>query len=136
MNILEGKIVSIKKVDEFVSLNIEVKDKIFSAVVLDSDSLSWMQTGQSANIIFKEMEVMIATVSSKISARNAFVSKIKGIEMGELFANVVFDFDGEEISSVITKHSCEELGCAEGGEFIWFVKSNEVTIQKGDKSGR
>lgn len=136
MNILEGKIVSIKKVDEFVSLNIEVKDKIFSAVVLDSDSLSWMQTGQSANLIFKEMEVMIATVSSKISARNAFVSKIKEIEMGELFANVVFDFDGEEISSVITKHSCEELGCREGGEFIWFVKSNEVTIQKGGKSGR
>ncbi|MDQ1268144.1 MAG: hypothetical protein QG560_787 [Campylobacterota bacterium] len=136
MNILEGKIVSIKKVDEFVSLNIEVKDKIFSAVVLDSDSLSWMRTGQSANIIFKETEVMIATVSSKVSARNAFVSKIKEIEMGELFANVVFDFDGEEISSIITKQSCEELGCAEGNEFIWFVKSNEVTIQKGGKSGR
>ncbi|MDO9266486.1 MAG: TOBE domain-containing protein [Sulfurimonas sp.] len=136
MNILEGKIVSIKKVDEFVSLNIEVKDKIFSAVVLDSDSLSWMQTGQSANIIFKEMEVMIATPSSRVSARNAFVSKIKEIEMGELFANVVFDFDGEEISSVITKQSCEELGCREGSEFIWFVKSNEVTIQKGGKSGR
>ncbi|MFA5455411.1 MAG: hypothetical protein WC272_08845 [Sulfurimonas sp.] len=136
MNILEGKIVSIKKVDEFVSLNIEVKDKIFSAVVLDSDTLSWMQTGQSANIIFKEMEVMIATVSSRVSARNAFVSKIKEVETGALFANVVFDFDGEEISSIITKQSCQELGCVEDGEFIWFVKSNEVTIQKGGKSGR
>ncbi len=136
MNILEGKIVSIEKVDEFLSLNILVGDKNFFAVVLYSDTLSWMQTGQRANLIFKEMEVMIATLSSKISARNAFVSKIKEIEMGELFANVIFDFEGKEISSVITKHSCKELGCREGSEFIWFVKSNEVTIQKGAKSGR
>lgn len=136
MNILEGKIVSVKKVDDFLSIHVEVNAKIFSAVVLDSDTLSWAETGERANIIFKEMEVMIATVSSRVSARNAFVSKIKEIEMGELFANVVFDFEGKEISSVITKHSCVELGCAEGGEFIWFVKSNEVTIQKGGKSGR
>ncbi len=136
MNILEGKIVSLKKVDDFLSINVEANGKIFSAVVLDSEALSWAKSGERANIIFKEMEVMIATQSSRVSARNAFVSKIKEIETGELFANVVFDFDGEEISSVITKHSCEELGCAEGGEFIWFVKSNEVTIQKGGKSGR
>lgn len=136
MNILEGKIVSVKKVDDFLSIHIEANKRVFSAVVLDSDTLLWAKTGERANIIFKEMEVMIATPSSRVSARNAFVSKIKEIEMGELFANVVFDFDGEEISSVITKHSCEELGCAEGGEFIWFVKSNEVTIQKGAKSGR
>ena len=136
MNILEGKIVSIEKVDEFLSLNILVGDKNFFAVVLYSDALSWMQTGQSANIIFKEMEVMIATLSSKISARNAFVSRIKEIETGELFANVIFDFEGKEISSVITRHSCEELGCSEGSEFIWFVKSNEVTIGMGDNSGR
>ena len=113
-----------------------VGDKNFFAVVLYSDALSWMQTGQSANIIFKEMEVMIATLSSKISARNAFVSRIKEIETGELFANVIFDFEGKEISSVITRHSCEELGCSEGSEFIWFVKSNEVTIGMGDNSGR
>lgn len=136
MNILEGEIVSVKKVDDFLSIDVEVNTKIFSAVVLQSETLSWAKVGEKANIIFKEMEVMIATASSRVSARNAFLSKIKEIEMGELFANVVFDFEGKEISSVITKHSCEELGCAEGGEFIWFVKSNEVTIQRGGKSGR
>ncbi|MDQ1339862.1 MAG: hypothetical protein QG567_1018 [Campylobacterota bacterium] len=136
MNILNGKIISIEKVNEFLSLNILVGDKNFFAVVLYSDTLSWMQTGRSANLIFKEMEVMIATVSSKISARNAFVSKIKEVEVGKLFANVIFDFDGKEISSVIKKKSCEELGCNEGGEFIWFVKSNEVTIQMGENSGK
>ena len=127
---------SVKKFDDFLSIHVEVNTKVFSAVVLQSETLLWAEAGERANIIFKEMEVMIATVSSKVSARNAFVSKIKEIEMGALFANVVFDFDGKEISSVITKHSCQELGCAEGGEFIWFVKSNEVTIQKGGKSGR
>jgi len=136
MNILEGKIVSVKKVDDFLSIDVDVNGNVFSAVVLHSDTLLWVQIGQSANIIFKEMEVMIATPSSRVSARNAFVSKIKEIEMGRLFANVLFDFDGKEISSIITKHSCEELGCADGDEFIWFVKSNEVTIQKGAKSGR
>jgi molybdopterin-binding protein len=136
MNILEGRIVSVKKFDDFLSIHVEVNTKVFSAVVLQSETLLWAEAGERANIIFKEMEVMIATVSSKVSARNAFVSKIKEIEMGALFANVVFDFEGEEISSVITKHSCQELGCAEGGEFIWFVKSNEVTIQKRGKSGR
>jgi len=75
---------------------------------------------------------MLATTTSKVSTQNAFVSKIKEVEVGELFANVVFDFEAEEISAFITKTSFEELSCSVGATFLWFIKANEITIQNGN----
>ncbi len=130
MNILQGTITSIKKVDSFISVGIEVNGKGFNSIILDSSSTDWLRVGVKANIIFKEAEVMIGSKNSQVSARNAHVSKITEIEMGRLFANIIFDFDGHEISSIISKNSCIKLECEVGKEFLWFVKVNEMTLQE------
>ncbi len=132
MNLLKGSIVNIKQVDSLISLEIEVGTKIFTSLVIANEKEDQYKIGESVNVIFKETEVMIATHNSKVSARNAFISPIISIEKGELLCSVSFAFDSFTISSIITKSALFELFCEVGKEYLWFIKSNEVSIQKID----
>ena len=128
MNSLNGTIKHTKTVDGITHVYIEVGNKILSSLILSDDEE--YQKEQEVNLLFKETEVMIATKESIVSARNSFVSHITLINIGEILAQVEFDFDGIRIVSIITKGALYELKCNIGDEFRWFVKSNEVSIQK------
>lgn len=128
MNSLNGIIKHTKTVDGIAHIHIEVGNKILSSLILSDDEE--YQKEQEVNLLFKETEVMIATKESIVSARNSFVSHITLINIGEILAQVEFDFDGIRIVSIITKGALYELKCNIGDEFRWFVKSNEISIQK------
>lgn len=128
MNSLNGTIKHTKTVDGITHVYIEVGNKILSSLILSDDEE--YQKEQEVNLLFKETEVMIATKESIVSARNSFVSPITLINIGEILAQVEFDFDGIRIVSIITKGALYDLKCNIGDEFRWFVKSNEVSIQK------
>lgn len=129
MNKLSGIIRDIKSVDGVSHIFVDVEDKIFSILVLSGDEE--YQKGEIVNLLFKETEVMIASKESIVSARNSFVSPITYINMGEILAEVHFDFDGIYVVSVVTIGAVEDLKCNVGEQFRWFVKSNEVSIIKG-----
>ncbi|MGX3011974.1 TOBE domain-containing protein [Helicobacter sp. 23-1044] len=100
---------------------------IFSAVLLDfADNLA---QGNECNVIFKESEVMIAALDSRVSARNCFLSRIVKIECDEIFARIFLDFDGIQITALITKEASLELNLKVGEIVLWFVKSNEVMVE-------
>lgn len=128
MNTLSGTIKEIKTVEGITHLRVEVEDKILSSLIL-SDEKEY-KTEESVNLFFKETEVMIATKESIVSARNSFVSPITFINIGELLAQVEFNFYGTKIVSMVTKDALYDLKCQVGDEFRWFVKSNEISIQK------
>jgi molybdopterin-binding protein len=128
MNQLSGTIKHTKNVDGLTHIYIEVGDKILSSLILSGDEE--YQKGEIVNLLFKETEVMIASKESIVSARNSFVSPITYINMGEILAEVHFDFDGIQIVSVVTRGALYDLKCNVGDEFRWFVKSNEVSIAK------
>lgn len=128
MNKLTGFIQEIKSCDDIVQISIDIKGEIFTSLILSSNEV--YKIGQKINILFKETEVMIASVSSKISARNAFICKITEIKNGEILSSISFDFFGDKIVSIITKNALLDLNCKENEEFMWFVKSNEISIQK------
>ena len=128
MNSLNGIIKHTKTVDGITHVYIEVGNKILSSLILSDDEE--YQKEQEVNLLFKETEVMIATKESIVSARNSFVSPITLINIGEILAQVEFDFDGIRIVSIITKGALYDLKCNIGDEFRWFVKSNEISIQK------
>lgn len=128
MNSLNGTINHTKTVDGITHVYIEVGNKILSSLILSDDEE--YQKEQEVNLLFKETEVMIATKESIVSARNSFVSPITLINIGEILAQVEFDFDGIRIVSIITKGALYDLKCNIGDEFRWFVKSNEISIQK------
>ena len=83
MNKLTGFIKEIKSCDDIVQISIDVKGKTFTSLILSSNET--YKLGEKINILFKETEVMIATVFSKVSARNAFICKITDIKNGEIF---------------------------------------------------
>lgn len=128
MNKLTGFIKEIKSCDDIVQISIDVKGKNFTSLILASNET--YKLGEKINILFKETEVMIATVFSKVSARNAFICKITDIKNGEILSSISFDFYGDKIVSIITKNALLDLNCKEDEEFMWFIKSNEITIQK------
>ncbi|ABB44202.1 conserved hypothetical protein [Sulfurimonas denitrificans DSM 1251] len=129
MNRVSGVIKEIKKSGEIEHLIIDTKNELFSALILSGNES--YKIGQSVYLLFKESEVMIATLESMVSARNSFISKIIEIEEGEILANVTFDFYGSKISSIITKDALREFTCRVGDEKRWFVKSNEISILLG-----
>lgn len=128
MNKLNGYIKEIKTCDEILQVFIDINGKVFTSLILSSNEK--YEINQKVNILFKETEVMIATKNSKISARNTFLSKILSIQNGEILSAVRFDFLGKNIDCIVTKNAVLDLECKIDEEFIWFVKSNEISIQK------
>jgi len=65
----------------------------------------------------------------KLSARNHLRGKIKAIEIGAVNVDVVVEIaPGIEISSIITKKSCENLGLEVGKEAYAVIKASNVMI--------
>ena len=128
MNKLSGTIKHTKSVEGITHIHIEVGDKILSSLILGDEEA--YQKNENVRLLFKETEVMIASKESIVSARNAFVSPIIFINTGEILAEIHFDFDGIKIVSVVTMGALHDLKCNVGDKFLWFVKSNEVSIAR------
>lgn len=128
MNQLSGTIKHTKSSEGITHIYIEVGDTILSSLILGDEEE--YKKGEIVNLLFKETEVMIASKESIVSARNAFISPITYINMGEILAEVHFDFNGIKIVSVVTRGALYDLKCNVGDKFLWFVKSNEVSITK------
>ena len=66
----------------------------------------------------------------KITARNQLSGTVTSIKLGGVMAEVVIDVAGNEIVSVVTRHSAEDLGLAEGDTVTAIIKSTEVMLAK------
>lgn len=65
----------------------------------------------------------------KLSARNALKGTVKEIDVGAVNVDVVVEVaPGLEISSIITKKSCERLGLEVGKEVYAVIKASNVMI--------
>ena len=69
----------------------------------------------------------------RISARNQLGGVVTQVHLGAVMATVVIRLaGGEEVTSVITKDSAQDLGLAEGDQVTAVIKSTEVMIAKED----
>ena len=131
MNKIKGEILEIESCGELSSVKVKSKSgAIFSSLMLDIGSFG-VEVGEEINMLFKENEVLIATKESVLSARNAFTCRVCKVNKGELLSEVGFEFEDGVVSSIITTDSLIRLGIKEDSEFMWFVKANEVTLQRG-----
>lgn len=65
----------------------------------------------------------------KISARNMLKAKVVSVNHGAVNSEVVVELPcGQQIVSVITKTSAEDLGLAEGKEVYAVIKATNVMI--------
>jgi molybdate transport system regulatory protein len=69
----------------------------------------------------------------RLSARNQLDGVVTDVQLGSVMATVVVRLSGgQEVTSVITKDSAQELGLAEGDSVTAVIKSTEVMIAKED----
>ena len=65
----------------------------------------------------------------KISARNVLKGRIKSIQIGAVNVEVIVEVaEGVEMTSIITKGSCESLGLEVGKEALLIVKASNVMV--------
>lgn len=65
----------------------------------------------------------------KISARNVLKGKVKEVTPGAVNTEIIVELPGgQEIVSVITRHSADELGVAPGKEVYAVIKASNVIL--------
>jgi molybdopterin-binding protein len=65
-----------------------------------------------------------------ISARNQLEGKVVEVKLGDIMAHVVVRIGKNQIESVITRRSAEELGLKKGDKVTVVIKSTGVMLQK------
>src|SRR5438128_1317802 len=65
-----------------------------------------------------------------LSARNQLRGQIKDVKLGNIMAHIVVQIGENEIESVITRRSAEEMDLKTGDTVTAINKSTEVMLQK------
>jgi len=65
-----------------------------------------------------------------ISARNQLEGKIVEVTLGDIMAHVVVRIGKNQLESVITRKSAEQLALKKGDKVTVIVKSTEVMVEK------
>jgi molybdopterin-binding protein len=66
----------------------------------------------------------------ELSARNQLKGTVTGILLGGVMAEVTVDVNGQELVSVITRKSAENLGLKEGDTIKVVIKATEVLLAR------
>ena len=66
-----------------------------------------------------------------LSARNQLRGSVAEVNFGEIMAHVVVQVGENEIESIITRRSAEEMHLKKGDPVTVVIKSTEVMISKG-----
>lgn len=101
------------------------------------ETCDYLKIGEIVSILFKETEVSIAkNLSGGISLRNRITSTIKSMKKGKILSEIVLDYKDKEVTSIITRRSCDDLELCVGDKVVGLVKSNEVAIAKAKRHDR
>jgi molybdate transport system regulatory protein len=70
-------------------------------------------------------------MSANLTTRNQLQGTVSGVTIGAVVAEIKVDVQGDEFVAVITKHSAERLGLADGDAVTVLIKATEVMLAKG-----
>ena len=129
-NILDGKVVEIKKGATTAHVLIDVKGQIVTASITDEsvDDLG-LKVGEAVKAVIKSSDVLVALGPDlKISARNIFDGKIVDIKKGVTTAHVLIDVKGQTLTAAITEESVASLGLKVGEAVKAVIKSSDVLV--------
>ena len=134
MNRLRGRIISIQSNDHVSLVDVDVSGDIFTATLLETpEDAAYLRMGNVVDVLFKETEVSLAKgLSGLISLRNRVNTTVKFVRSGIILSEVVLDYRGQAISSIITTGSIRRLDIKPGDEVEALVKANEVTLMEAD----
>jgi molybdate transport system regulatory protein len=130
MNKLRGRITRIESNDHVSLVDVDVSGDHFTATLLETpQDASYLNVGNAVDVLFKETEVSLAKgLTGLISLRNRVLTTVKQVRSGVILSEVVLDYRGQTISSIITSGSIKRMDIKAGDEVEAIVKANEVTL--------
>ncbi|MFA6901526.1 MAG: TOBE domain-containing protein [Gallionellaceae bacterium] len=130
MNKLRGRITHIESNDHVSLVDVEVMGDGFTATLLETpEDAAYLKIGNAVEVLFKETEVSLAKgLSGMISLRNRMHTTVKQVRSGVILSEVVLDYRGRQISSIITTRSIKRMDIKAGDDVEALVKANEVTL--------
>jgi len=132
MNILKGKIASIKVNGDLSIVKVDLGHTIFSTILIDTPATAdYLKLDNEVKVIFKETEVILGVGDmSGISLRNKLVGKVSSIESDQLLSKVTIKTDLGLVTSIITSNAVAQLKIVEGLEVSAMIKTNELMLSK------
>lgn len=132
MNSIKAKIVDIQSTQSLSLVSLEANKLHFKSIVIDTpNTCDYLSLDEEINMIFKEMEVSIATETNlPLSSQNQIPGKIVSLQKGKLLTKVKLHSSLGEISAVITTDSAKRLGLKLGQEVFALVKTNELMLSR------
>lgn len=132
MNQLRGRIVCIESNDHVSLVDVEISGDTFSAMLLETpESAPYLAIGNEVQVLFKETEVSLAKdLSGQISLRNRVHGTVRHIRSGAILSEVVIDYRGQPLTSIITTRSVKRLALSEGDRIEALIKANEVSLME------
>lgn len=132
MNILKGKIASIKVNGDLSIVKVDLGNILFSTILIDTpETADFLKLNNEVKVIFKETEVILGVGDmSGISLRNKLFGVVHRIESDELLSKVTIKTDVGIISSIITSNAVKQLNIVEGLELSAMIKTNEMMLSK------
>ena len=132
MNILKGKISSIKVNGDLSIVKVNLGHTTFSTILIDTpNTADYLKLDNEVSVIFKETEVILGVGDmSGISLRNKLVGKVISIESDMLLSKVTINTDLGPITSIITSNAVTQLKIVEGLEVSAMIKTNELMLSK------
>ena len=126
MNALLGEITGFDETNELSLVRVRTAVGDFSVLMLNFSHSLNAQKGTKVELLFKENELILAQKNAKISADNAFLGKITGIERGKMLWQV---FLKQDLSTIITAQAGEALNLSLNDEVSCFVKADNIIIR-------
>lgn len=134
MNKLRGRITKIESNDHVSLVDVDVSGDSFTATLLETpEDAPYLKAGNSVDVLFKETEVSLAKgLTGLISLRNRVMTTVRLVRSGVILSEVMLDYRGQSISSIITTRSITRMDIKPGDEVEALVKANEVTLMEVD----
>ena len=134
MNRLRGQITGIESNGHISLVDVAVNGDTFAAILLEApDSAAYLAVGNPVDVLFKETEVSLAkNLSGLISLRNRMRATVQHIRQGEILSEVVLDYRGQPLTSIITSRSIQRMEIREGDEVEALIKANEVSLTEAE----
>jgi molybdopterin-binding protein len=132
MNSLKGKITSLKTNGSLSLVTILVEDVFFNTIVIETpDTASYLKTGNSIKVIFKETEVVIGKgISHTISIQNKVIGEILELKKGELLSKLIINTTVGQLIAVITTDSLYQLQLEVGEKITAMIKTTEIMLSE------
>ncbi len=134
MNLLKAKIIKIESKDNISLVDCIINLQTIKAIVIGNEStLEYLMDNNQIDLLINESEISIAkNLTGLITISNQLICEITSIQKGLVFSRIKLNFEGQQLYSLSTTDTCQELNLEKGDQVTALIKANEIFLKQRD----